>query len=77
LNQYINSRGKRAEVACFYLGASVYTRLVLSNGNDPAAGQQAKNWFSKGHKLNPRFSPPKDWISPKIIGLYDQVAHGS
>lgn len=77
LTQYFNSHGKRSEVACFYLGASVYTRLLLSNGNDPAAGQQAREWFSKARKLNPRFSPPKEWISPKIIGLYDQTTRGS
>ncbi len=74
LEQYVKENGKRADVALFYLGAVSSTQFYLSGEKDQERATRAQTYFAQARKLNPRFSPPKDWISPKIVALYQKAA---
>lgn len=73
LSQYAGDKGKYSALAYFYLGAAKCTQFFLENGSDPKKEAEAREFFRKGRQADPRFAPSADWVSPKIIAMYEQA----
>ncbi len=74
LEQYIRENGKHIALAYFYLGAAASTEFFLGGGKDRDKEARAQQFFARGRQAQPRFDPPRDWVSPKIVALYDRTA---
>jgi hypothetical protein len=77
LDQYVREEGNRKALAYFYRGAILCTSDFLNGASDTEKEKQARDFFSKAHRADPRFSPSGDWISPRIIEIYKNTAAGS
>lgn len=77
LQQYIGESGKHAALAYFYLGAIVCTDYFLTGEKDQQKQAHAREFFSKGRQADAQFTPPRDWISPKIVEMYQRLTAGS
>lgn len=71
LEQYLAENGKQKALACFYLGAVAGTEYYLGGGKDKTRAAAAHNYFARSRESNARFEPPRDWVSPKIIAMYE------
>ena len=74
LEQYLGKPGKYAALAYFYRGAIMSTDYFLSGAKDQQKEAQAREFFAKGRRANAKFVPPREWISPKIIEIYQKAA---
>ncbi len=74
--QYISENGKLKAVAYFYLGAAACTEYYLEGEKNQARAAQAQRYFSKVRQADARFDPPRDWISPKIMAMYERTRIG-
>jgi len=78
LEQYVAEPTNRNKaLAYFYRGAIVCTELFLSGAKDEQAEGRAREFFSKARRADGEFSPPRDYVSPKIIEVYEKTAAGS
>lgn len=74
LEQYVKENGKNLVLAYFYLGAVASTEFFLEGEKDREKEALARQLFAKGRRADKRFEPPREWISPKIVGLYERTA---
>ncbi len=74
LEQYLGEKGKNAALAFFFMGAVASTGYFLSGEQDKQKETRALELFAKGRQANPNFQPPRDWVSPKIMALYDRAS---
>jgi hypothetical protein len=74
LKPHTGERGKYSALAYFYLGAARCTEFFLEGGSDPKKEGEARDYFRKGRQADPSFAPPADWVSPKIIEMYQRAA---
>ena len=74
LDQYVQENGKHAALAYFYLGALICTEYFLEGEKDGDKQLQARELFAKSRQANEQFEPPREWVSPKIIALYEKAA---
>ncbi len=77
LEQYMGQSGKYKALAYFYRGAIVCTDYFLTGAKNQQKESLAREFFSKARQADGRFTPPRDWISPKIIEIYDKTTAGS
>ncbi len=77
LEQYVGHEGNHKALAYFYRGAILCTDDFLTGAKDQEKQRQAREFFSKARQADGRFSPSGDWVSPKIIAIYEKTAAGS
>jgi len=73
LGQYVEEKGKNSAVAYFYLGASACADYFLTGAKEEDKKTKAREFFARSHRASAAFSPPKDWVSPKIIAMYKEA----
>ncbi len=76
LDRYVREGGKRAAVAYFYLAAAACTEFYLGGESDREKEARARELFLKGRQADARFTPPRDWVSPKIVATFEKTAAG-
>jgi tetratricopeptide (TPR) repeat protein len=76
LEQYAAERGRHSALAYFYLGAIAGTEYFLGGEKDSKKAARAEALFAESRKASSQFQPPRDWVSPKIITMYQKVAAG-
>jgi hypothetical protein len=79
LQEYLSSSApaKLKALAYFYQGAIQASTYFLAGAKDEVTETLARQSFLKARQAEPEFQPPRDWISPKIMELYDKAAGGS
>jgi tetratricopeptide (TPR) repeat protein len=77
LEQYVGQEGSHKALAYFYRGAILCTDDFLTGAKDQEKQRQAREFFSKARQADGRFSPSGDWVSPRIIAIYEKTATGS
>lgn len=76
LDQYLGQPSKYKSLAYFYRGAIACTDYFLTGAKDEQKQMRARDFFSKARQADGKFSPPRDYISPKIIEVYEKTAAG-
>lgn len=74
LDHYVKEKGKLTALAYFYLGATASAEYLLEGEKDRDKERQAGEYFAKVQQSKGRFEPPKDWISPRIMAMYDRAS---
>lgn len=74
LQEYLGLGGKRTALAYFFMGAASGSEFYLGGTSDSGKEANAREFFLKCRKADPRFRPPRDWVSPKIIKMYEEAA---
>jgi len=77
LDQYLGQPSKYKSLAYFYRGAIACTDYFLTGAKDEQKQTRARDFFSKARQANGKFTPPRDYISPKIIEVYEKTGAGS
>jgi DNA-binding transcriptional MerR regulator len=77
LDQYLGQPSKNKSLAYFFRGAIACTDYFLSGAKDEQKQTRAHDFFSKARQADAKFTPPRDYISPKIIDVYEKTAAGS
>lgn len=77
LEQYVGQRANLRALAYFYRGAIACADYFLTGANNQQKEALAREFFSKARQADRRFTPPSDYISPKIIEIYEKEAGGS
>ena len=74
LDTYVANHGPKIALAYFFRGASHASRYFLSGEQDTQQKNLAMTDFQTLRKDSPKFQPPKQYVSPKILSLYTQSA---
>jgi len=77
LEQYVAEPGTHQALAYFYQGAIACTNYFLAGAKDDQQESQARDFFSKARQADGGFTPPGDFVSPKIMKVYQETAAGS
>jgi len=77
LDQFLGQPSRHKSLAYFYRGAIACTDYFLTGAKDEQKQSVARDFFSKAHQADGKFAPPRDYISPKIIEVYEKTAAGS
>lgn len=77
LEQYVATEGNHKALAYFYIGAILSTEDFLTGTKDLEKEKQAREFFSKARQADRRFSPSGDWVSPRIIQIYNSTSAGT
>jgi tetratricopeptide (TPR) repeat protein len=72
LDTYVANHGPKLALAYFFRGASHASRYFLSGEQDTQQKNLAITDFQTLRKDSPKFQPPKQYVSPKILSLYSQ-----
>jgi tetratricopeptide (TPR) repeat protein len=72
LDAYVENHGRKMALAYFFRGASHASLYFLSGEHDTQQKNLAMEDFRTLQKDSPKFQPPKQYISPKILSLYSQ-----
>lgn len=73
LQQYVREPGDQRALAYFYEGAIACTDYYLSGAKDRQKQARAREFFLKTSQVNGYFTPPREWISPKIVDMYEKA----
>lgn len=74
LDAYVGNHGRKMALAYFFRGASHASLYFLSGEHDTQQKNLAVADFQALQKDSPKFQPPKQYVSPKILSLYSQSA---
>ena len=77
LEQYLGQPNNHEALAYFYRGAIACTDYFLTGAKDQEKQTLALEFFFKARQADRQFTPPSDWISPKITAMYEKTAAGS
>lgn len=77
LEQYLSQPGGDDARAYFFRGAVACTEYFLTGAKDDQKEALARDWFAKARQADARFSPPGDYVSPKIVKIYQESGAGS
>ena len=77
LDQYLGQPSKNKPLAYFFRGAIACTDYFLNGAKDQQKQTLAHDFFSKARQADAKFTPPRVYISPKIIDVYEKTAAGS
>jgi TolA-binding protein len=72
LGVYVANHGHKVALAYFFRGATHASRYFLSGERDTQQKDLAVADFRTLQKDTPKFQPPKQYVSPKILTLYAQ-----
>jgi hypothetical protein len=73
LTAHVTRAGPGAGMATFFLGASRLSRFYLQSGKDEALLNAARDAFREAGKSE-GFTPPEQYVSPKIVEVYKSVS---
>jgi tetratricopeptide (TPR) repeat protein len=74
LSNYLDNHGKKRDLAFFFRGAAHGTRYFLSGEKDAREKDLALADFRSARDFGKQFQPPRNYVSPKILTLYSEVA---
>jgi outer membrane protein assembly factor BamD (BamD/ComL family) len=73
LGAYVANHGRKVALAYFFRGAAHASRYFLSGEQDAHEKELAMADFGALQKDSAQFTPPKQYVSPKILSLYSQA----
>lgn len=73
LKHYLEQSTNRKALAYFYEGAIACTDYFLTGAKDQQEQARAREFFFKASQADGHFTPPRDWISPKIIDMFEKT----
>lgn len=68
--QYASSNAKHRAAAAFFAGAAALSEYILGGQLDKNQKERASHWFERTRQLDPRFQPPAEAVSPKIVAAF-------
>lgn len=73
LKEYASEPSDRRALAYFYEGAIACTDYYLTGAKDRQKQTRAREFFIRASQADAHFTPPREWISPKIIEVYEKT----